>query len=108
MWTVVPVGGAQVNETPSATLAATTTTSIRVGGSLSVRASFTDPDNGPWRYGVEWGDGTATAGNAANAGTIPGISPHVYTRTGTFSARLAVTDGSGAIGRSKTITVRVR
>ena len=82
MWTVVPVGGARANETPSASLAATTTTSIRVGRSLSVRASFTDPDNGPWSYSLEWGDGTLTAGSVPNAGTIPGISPHVYTRTG--------------------------
>ncbi len=108
MWTVVPAGGARVNETPTASLAATTTTSIRVGRSLSVRASFNDPDNGPWGYGLEWGDGTLTAGNASNAGTIPGISPHVYTRAGTFSARLTVTDARGATGRSKTITVRVR
>ena len=108
MWTVVPAGGARVNETPSASLAATTTTSIRVGRSLSVRASFNDPDNGPWSYSLEWGDGTRTAGNVSTAGTIPGISPHVYTRTGTFSARISVTDGRGATGRSKAITVRVR
>ena len=108
MWTVVAVGGDQANRTPSASLAPTSPTSIRVGRSLSVRASFTDPDNGPWSYGLEWGDGTATRGKVANAGNIPDVSPHVYTRAGTFSARLTVTDSRGATGRSKTITVRVR
>ena len=108
MWTVVPVTGAPVNETPSVSLVATGTTSIRVGRSLSVRASVTDPDNGPWNYSLEWGDGIATAGNLSNAGVIPDVTSHVYARTGTFSARLTVTDGRGAIGRSRTITVRVR
>lgn len=108
MWTVVPVGGAGVNEAPSANLAANTPTPVRIGRSFSVRASFNDPDNGPWGYRLEWGDGTVTAGNASNAGTIPDISPHVYARTGTFSARLSVTDARGATGRSRTIAVRVR
>jgi probable HAF family extracellular repeat protein len=107
MWTVI-AKGAQGNQTPSASLAATTTTSIRVGRSVSVRASFIDPDNGPWTYGLAWGDGTATTGTAATAGNIPDVSPHVYTRAGTFSASLTVTDSRGATGRSKTITVKVR
>ena len=50
----------------------------------------------------------ATAGNTSNAGTISGISPHVYTGTGSFRAKLTVTDGKGAAGSSSTITVRVR
>jgi probable HAF family extracellular repeat protein len=108
MWTVISADGTRANTTPSASLAAATTTSIRIGGSLSVRASFTDPDNGPWSYGLEWGDATTTAGTVSNAGTIPGISPHVYTHAGTFSARLTVADSRGATARSKTVTVRVR
>jgi len=108
MWTVVPVTGTPTNETPSATLTATSATSIRVGRSVSVRAELSDADNGPWSYSLEWGDGTATGGNVSTAGVIPGVAPHVYTRTGTFSARLTATDSKGAIGRSKAITVRVR
>jgi len=49
-----------------------------------------------------------TAGNVATAGAIPEVTSHAYTRVGTFSARLAVTDSRGAIGRSKALTVRVR
>jgi len=108
MWTVAPTSGAPVNQTPSASLAATSATSIRVFRSLSVRAGFTDPDNGPWNYTLEWGDGTVTAGNVATAGAIPEVTSHAYTRVGTFSARLAVTDSRGATGRSKALTVRVR
>ena len=111
MWTVVAVGGGgggTANTTPSASLKATSSTSIRVGRGVSVQASFADPDNGPWSYKLNWGDGSATVGNSSNAGTILGISPHVYTRTGNFSARLTVTDGKGAVGSSNTVSIRVR
>ena len=111
MWTVASAGGGgggTTNTTPSASLQATSSTSIRVGGSVSVQASFADPNNGPWSYKLDWGDGSATVGNTSNAGTISGISPHVYTRTGRFKAKLTVTDGKGAVGSSNTITVRVR
>jgi PKD domain len=79
----------------------------RAGGGVSVKASFTDSDNGPWSYKLDWGDGSATAGNTSNTGTISGISPHVYNRTGSFKAKLTVTDSKGAAG-SSTISVRVR
>ena len=111
MWTVVAVGsggGGTTNTTPSASLQATSSTLIRLGRSVSVQAGFTDPDHGPWSYRLDWGDGNTTAGNTSNAGTISGISPHVYTRVGSFKARLTVTDGKGAVGSSNTITVRVR
>lgn len=110
MWTVVAAGGGggTANKTPSASLKATSPTSIRVGRSVSVQASFVDPDNGPWSYKLVWGDGSTTEGSISNAGTIPGISPHVFTRAGSFKARLTVTDGKGAAGSSSTITVRVR
>jgi probable HAF family extracellular repeat protein len=113
LWTVTAPGGgggggAATNTTPSASLQATSSTSIRRGGSVSVQAGFTDPDNGPWSYSLVWGDGSATTGNVANAGTISGISPHAYRKTGTFKVRLTVTDGKGAAGSSSAITVRVR
>ncbi|MDP2625955.1 MAG: hypothetical protein Q8Q58_03490 [Candidatus Rokubacteria bacterium] len=81
MWTVALVGGGgggTTNTTPSASLQATSSTSIRVGRRLSVQASFADPDNNPWSYKLNWGDGSATVGNTSNPGTISGISPHVY------------------------------
>jgi probable HAF family extracellular repeat protein len=116
MWTVAAAGGGgggggtttTTNKAPSASLQATSSTSIRVGGSVSVQAGFADPDNGPWSYKLDWGDGGLTVGNASSAGTISGISPHVYTRTGSFKARITVTDRKGAAGSSNTVTVRVR
>jgi len=111
MWTVTAVGGGgggTANTTPSASLQATTSTFIRVGGSVSVKASFVDPDGGPWSYRLDWGDGTATVGTTSNGGIIPSISPNVYTRTGSFKAKLTVTDRKGAAGSSNTITIRVR
>ena len=112
MWTVAAAGsgGGVVtpNKTPVASLQATSSTSIRPGNSVSVQASFADPDNGPWSYSLLWGDGSATKGNIANAGAISGISPHVYRKTGTFKSKLTVTDSKGAAGSSSTITIRVR
>ena len=57
---------------------------------------------------LDWGDGSATTGNASSAGTISGINPYVYSRTGSFKAKLTVIDGNGAAGSSNTISVRVR
>jgi probable HAF family extracellular repeat protein len=108
MWTVVPLSGGDANATPVAKLQATSPTSIRVGQSVSVQASFTDPDYGPWSYHLAWGDGTASVGTISTTGRITAISTHVYTRAGRFKARLTVTDRRGASGASKAVTVRVR
>jgi probable HAF family extracellular repeat protein len=54
LWTIAPAGGGggtSTNTAPSATLQATTSTSIRAGGSVSVQASFADPDDVPGRTG---------------------------------------------------------
>jgi hypothetical protein len=110
MWTVTAAGGGggTPNATPVANLQATSSTTIRRGGSVSVQASFNDPDNGPWSYKLVWGDGGVTTGNVASAGTIQGIGPHAYGRTGTFKVKLTVTDSRRAAGSSSAITVRVR
>jgi len=95
------------NTTPAPSMTARPT-KIPVGGSVSVKASFTDPDNGPWNYSVAWGDGNTTMGTVSVAGKINGISPHVYNQRGTFSALLSVTDAFGATGTSSPITIKVR
>ena len=104
MWTV---DDGTPNTTPTPTLQAKPT-KLHVGESVSVKASFTDPDNGPWSYTLNWGDGNSTTGNVSVAGKISGISPHVYTQSGTFSASLSVTDVQGATGTSHTSTIKVR
>ena len=110
MWTVTAAGDGEVtpNKKPLASLQATSSTSIRRGGSVWVQASFADPDNGPWSYNLVWGDGKSTKGNVSNAGTVSGIGPHTYKKSGTFKPKLTITDSKGAAGSSNTITVTVR
>ena len=104
LWTVSDA----TNTTPAATLVATSKTRIRVGRSVSMQASFTDPDNGPWSYVLNWGDGSTTTGTATTTGVIAGIAPHVYNVAGAFKAALSVTDAQGATGRSTNIAIKVR
>ena len=104
MWTV---NDGPPNTTPVPTLQAKPT-KIHVGESVSVKARFTDPDNGPWSYTLDWGDGNSTMGETSTAGKIPGISPHAYTQAGNFIAELSVTDAREATGVSNTITIKVR
>ncbi|MDP1859192.1 MAG: PKD domain-containing protein [Gemmatimonadaceae bacterium] len=95
------------NTTPAVTLAATTPKTINVGGSVSFRGSFTDPDagDGPWSYKWAFGNGRVT-GTATAPGTIS--ATRTYTAAGTFKVVLRVTDARGAIGTSKAVTVRVQ
>jgi probable HAF family extracellular repeat protein len=104
LWTVSD--GA--NTTPTAILKPTSRTIIRVGGSVSVKAGFSDRDNGPWNFDIDWGDGHTTSGSVASPGIIPGITPHAYNVAGSFRAVLSVTDAEGATGSSAEIRVRVR
>jgi probable HAF family extracellular repeat protein len=63
MWTVDDGSG---NTTPSPRLRAKPNR-IHVGESVSVQASFVDPDNGPWSYTLDWGDGTSSTGETSVA-----------------------------------------
>lgn len=103
-WTVTPVGG---NTAPKITLAPTGPTTIRRSQSVSLLATFTDPDagDGPWSWTAFWGNGS-TSGSAAVAGSF--TLNRTYNRTGTFSVRIRITDARGGVGTSNTITVRVR
>jgi hypothetical protein len=76
---------------------------VLLGVLYTLNASFTDPDNGPWSWTVNWGDGTSSSGNASSPGSI---SPtHTYI-LGSFTITVTVTDSRGASGSdSKTLTV---
>jgi PKD repeat protein len=73
----------------------------------SLRATFSDPDNGPWSYTINWGDGGTTTGGVSSQGTITaghtyfiGILPRSYTIT------VTVVDSRGARGSdTKVVTV---
>ena len=102
MWTV---GDGTPNTTPAPTLRAKPT-KIRVGGSVSVSASFSDPDNGPWNYTVTWGDGSSTTGTAS-AGKIRHQPARLHSER-QLQRALSVTDANGATGVSSAASVRVR
>lgn len=93
------------NTVPTVTLTATSATSIRKGGQLSVRGSFIDPDFGPWTYTFNWGNGT-TSGSVTSQGDI--VATRTFPRTGRYRVFLKVIDARGATGASSTIEVRVR
>ena len=81
----------QVNAGPDA--------SLSVGAPLPLGATFSDaaPDDGPWTYLVEWGDGSTDNGSAAAVGSP--ISPsHSYAAPGQFTVRVRVTDKDGGTG----------
>lgn len=113
-WTVVPAGtggggggGGTVNTPPTVTLAATTSTSILRGQSVSIRATMGDPDvgDGPWPWTLDWGNGLRTGSFTAPGGRT---LQRNYTAAGTYSVRMTVTDARGARVTSNAITVRVR
>jgi hypothetical protein len=95
------------NTTPKVTLVATTATTIRPGGSVTVKGTFTDPDpnDGPWTWRFGWGNGPTT-GTMSAPGSI--TRTRTYSTVGTYTIRLRVTDKRGATGISPGITVRVQ
>jgi len=72
----------------------------------TLSASFTDPDNGPWSYTIDWGDGSSSTGTATSQGTITGGHTYVVFLPRNFTIRVTVTDSMGAAG-SATKVVRV-
>jgi probable HAF family extracellular repeat protein len=99
----IPVG----NVAPRVTAEASSPTTFAAGGSLSVRATFTDvAADAPWRYRIYWGDGAYTVlTNVAAGATITGS--HAYARPGSYQPYVAVVDKDGGSGRSAAITVTV-
>ena len=104
-WTITTGNPPPTNTTPNVTLAATTPTTIKLGGTVTMRGTFADPDNGPWSYKFRWGNGPTT-GTTTTAGNI--VASRTYWAKGTFKVRLAVTDALGAVGTSNPISVIVR
>ena len=55
---------------------------------FTLGASFGDPDNGPWSYTIDWGDGSSSSGNPTSPGGISGT--HTYLVPGTYTVRVSV------------------
>ncbi len=82
------------NVAPTVTVPSDVT--LQVGSSFTMNGSFTDPGgaaDGPWNWTIAWGDGATDQGTASSIGPI--TATHVYTATGTRTARLTVTDKDG-------------
>jgi hypothetical protein len=100
-WTVV------ANTPPNVTIVPTSPTAIGVGGTVSMSATFTDPDvgDGPWAYTWAWGNGRVN-GSWPAPGTYSASRRYLIART--YKVRLIVTDARGAADTSNAATVTVR
>jgi PKD repeat protein len=72
----------------------------------SMNWSFSDPDNGPWSYTINWGDGTTTSGSKSSAGSFTNGHTYVTVLPRNFTVTVTVTDSQGASGSdSKVVSV---
>ena len=77
---------------------------VLLGLFYTLNASFSDPDNGPWSYTINWGDGSSSSGSTSSTGT--GSATHNYVLIGSYTIRVTVTDSRGASGSdTKVLTV---
>jgi hypothetical protein len=96
------------NAAPVVKFAATSATTFRAGGTLSLQGSFTDRGrlDAPWTYTIVWGDNTPNkTGTLSTQGAI--TASHRYTSAGTRSAYMTVKDKDAKVGTSAKIAVTV-
>jgi hypothetical protein len=65
---------------------------------LTVKASFTDPDNGPWTYSINWDDNGASSTGGATPAPSTFQATHAYTNPGVYTINVCVRDNAGANG----------
>ena len=76
-----------------------------VVGLYTLSASFSDPDNGPWTYTIDWGDGSSSSGPRSSQGAFTAGHTYVVPLT-QHTITVTVTDSLGASGSaSKVVTV---
>ena len=80
---------------------------VLLGVLYSTSFSFSDPDNGPWNYTIDWGDGSTSSGSRPSAGSFS--ASHTYlglSILGTRTIRVTITDSRGASGSdTKNVTI---
>jgi len=78
---------------------------VLLGVLYTLNASFSDPDNGPWTYTIQWGDGSTTTGTKTSNGTISAGHTYLWVLT-RRTITVTVTDSRGASGAdSKVVTL---
>jgi len=94
----------QPNQPPSVNAGPDQT--VLLGLLYTLNASFSDPDNGPWSYTINWGDGSSSSGSRSSPGTFS--ASHNYILIGSYTIRVTVTDSQGASGwDTKVLTVLI-
>jgi len=97
---------ATANQAPVAILSSTPTPAT---GTVPFAVTFdgsqsNDPDNIPLKsWSLDFGDGNSTNGT----GAVPNAIPHTYSASGTYHAKLTVTDSSNVSTPSTPLTVTV-
>lgn len=72
---------------------------VWAGNSTSFSVTATDPDNATLRFTWDFGDGSALV-----VRTTGGSVPHTYTKAGTFTCRVFVSDLTGIVGHNVSST----
>ena len=60
--------------------------------------SFGDPDNGPWTYTIDWGDGSRSTGSTSSPGSFSRGHTYLVLLPRSFTIRVTVVDSNGASG----------
>lgn len=78
---------------------------VILGVLYTLNVSFSDPDNGPWTYTINWGDGSSSSGSRSTAGSFSAGHTYLGILT-TRTITVTVTDSKGASGSdTKRITL---
>ena len=83
------------NQLPTVTLTPNTTT-LNQGDTFTATGSSTDPDSTSWTATVNYGDGSGVQPLQLSGMTF--ALSHVYSKLGTFTLTVQVTDNQGATG----------
>src|SRR5213592_4883437 len=105
-WRFVPVAGRTFSDSGTTachgarpTVSAGPDITTNPGDTVTLSASFSDPDpsDGPWGYTINWGDGTSSTGSTASQ-TAPIAATHVYAGGASFRVTVTVTNNGGISG----------
>jgi len=66
--------------------------------SFTLKAHFTDPDNGPWTYMINWDDGTPNSTGALTTSGQSFQANHSFPNAGVYTINACVKDSAGANG----------